>query len=227
MIDRVAARPGPPAVEVPVGFKWFVDGLSTARSVSAARRAPARRSCGATARCGRPTRTASSPACSRPRSPRARGRDPGELYRELTERVRRAGYERSTRRDARAEGDRSRQLSPAAGARRTSSPASRSTGDAHDGARATARRSAGSRSSTENGWFAARPSGTEDVYKIYAESFRGEAHLERIIDEAQAHAGGPWHDTRARTRTTTSTSTSTSTTSTNSITSAAVEDERK
>jgi phosphoglucomutase len=39
---------------------------------------------------------------------------------------------------------------------------------------------------TENGWFAARPSGTEDIYKIYAESFLGEAHLERILSEAQA-----------------------------------------
>jgi phosphoglucomutase len=38
---------------------------------------------------------------------------------------------------------------------------------------------------TEHGWFAARPSGTEDVYKVYAESFLGEAHLERIIAEAQ------------------------------------------
>ena len=38
----------------------------------------------------------------------------------------------------------------------------------------------------ENGWFAARPSGTEDVYKIYAESFRDEAHLARILDEARA-----------------------------------------
>ena len=37
----------------------------------------------------------------------------------------------------------------------------------------------------ESGWFAARPSGTEDVYKIYAESFRGEEHLERILEEAQ------------------------------------------
>ena len=39
---------------------------------------------------------------------------------------------------------------------------------------------------TKNGWFAARPSGTEDIYKIYAESFRGENHLERIVKEAQA-----------------------------------------
>src|SRR5207244_12877679 len=40
-----------------------------------------------------------------------------------------------------------------------------------------------------NGWFAARPSGTEDTYKIYAESFRGEDHLQRILDEAQALVG--------------------------------------
>jgi len=39
---------------------------------------------------------------------------------------------------------------------------------------------------TEHGWFAARPSGTEDVYKVYAESFLGEEHLERILEEAQA-----------------------------------------
>jgi phosphoglucomutase len=42
---------------------------------------------------------------------------------------------------------------------------------------------------TDHGWFAARPSGTEDVYKIYAESFIDEAHLERIIEEAQAVVG--------------------------------------
>jgi phosphoglucomutase len=42
---------------------------------------------------------------------------------------------------------------------------------------------------TGQGWFAARPSGTENVYKIYAESFRGEDHLERIIEEAQAVVG--------------------------------------
>ena len=39
---------------------------------------------------------------------------------------------------------------------------------------------------TEHGWFAARPSGTEDVYKVYAESFLGEEHLDRLLGEAQA-----------------------------------------
>ena len=66
----------------------------TGRSASAARRAPAPRSCAATAASGRPTRTASSPACSRPRSPRALGRDPGEVYRELTREFGDPVYER-------------------------------------------------------------------------------------------------------------------------------------
>ena len=48
-----------------------------------------------------------------------------------------------------------------------------------------ARRSAGSRWSPRNGWFAARPSGTEDMYKIYAESFLGPDHLERILADAE------------------------------------------
>ena len=52
--------------------------------------------------------------------------------------------------------------------------------------RATTRRSAASRSSPTSGWFAARPSGTEDIYKIYAESFRGGDHLKTLLGEAQA-----------------------------------------
>ncbi len=63
---------------------------STARSASAAKRAPARRSCAGTARCGPRTRTASRPRCCRRRSPRARGRDPGELYRRPRARTGRA-----------------------------------------------------------------------------------------------------------------------------------------
>ena len=58
--------------------------------------------------------------------------------------------------------------------------------DPDDGAGQRGARSAGVKVMTDNGWFAARPSGTENVYKIYAESFRGEEHLGRIIEEAQA-----------------------------------------
>ena len=58
-------------------------------------------------------------------------------------------------------------------------------GDPDDGARER-RAIGGLKVTTENGWFAARPSGTENVYKIYAESFRGDEHLERLIEEAQS-----------------------------------------
>ena len=58
MIDRVVERLGRRLLEVPVGFKWFVPGCSTARAASAARRARGRASCGTTAPCGPPTRTA-------------------------------------------------------------------------------------------------------------------------------------------------------------------------
>jgi phosphoglucomutase len=47
---------------------------------------------------------------------------------------------------------------------------------------------------TDNGWFAARPSGTEDIYKIYAESFKGEAHLKQIQEDAQAIVSGAFQD---------------------------------
>ena len=87
---RRGRRSAGSCVEVPVGFKWFVRRPARRdRSASAARRAPGRASCAATARSGRPTRTASSWTCSRRRSPRRTGKDPGEHYQELTARVRR------------------------------------------------------------------------------------------------------------------------------------------
>ena len=67
IIDRVAKGLGRPMLEVPVGFKWFVDGLSTAPWASSARSPPAPASCAATAPCGPPTRTASSWGCWPPK----------------------------------------------------------------------------------------------------------------------------------------------------------------
>ena len=155
------------------------------RSASPARRAPARRSCAATAPYGRPTRTASSPACSsaeitrahRPRSRRAlprsdararRSRSPTASMRRRPPR-RKAGSPKLSADQMRI--DRTR-------------PASRSNA-CSTARRATTRRSAASRSSAPSGWFAARPSGTEDIYKIYAESFRDEHVLRRSSREAQ------------------------------------------
>ena len=111
------------------------------------------------------------------------GRDPGERYRGLTERFGEARYKRT---DVAAD----------AGARRRSSRSSRRPGrsdelagepirDVLTEAPGNGAAIGGLKVAAEGGWFAARPSGTEDVYKIYAESFRGEEHLDRIVEEAQ------------------------------------------
>ena len=112
------------------------------------------------------------------------GRDPGELYRELEARFGSPVYERIDAPASREQKAALGKLSPEAVkadtlagepilARLTKAPAN----DAPIG---------GLKVVTENGWFAARPSGTEDVYKLYAESFKGRDHLERIQDEARA-----------------------------------------
>ena len=186
--DRPRRRRPRPArcVEVPVGFKWFVDG--PARRLARLRRRGERRRlvpAPRRQRRGPPTRTASSWTCWRPRSPRSPARIPASSTasspRQFGAPVLRA-HRRA--RHAGAEGGAQEAL-----ARRTrdgaaSWPASRSSrkltrapgNDAPIG---------GLKVVTENGWFAARPSGTEDVYKIYAESFQGQEHLQRIQDEAR------------------------------------------
>lgn len=112
------------------------------------------------------------------------GRDPGELYRELTNELGEPRYERI---DAAATPEQKTILSKL-------SPdqvqASELAGDAIVAKLTTAPGNGASigglKVVTEQGWFAARPSGTEDVYKLYAESFRGKDHLKRIQEEGQA-----------------------------------------
>ena len=113
------------------------------------------------------------------------GRDPGELYRDLTREFGEPVYERI---DAPATPEQKaalQQLSPAAGHGRRARRRARSrailTNAPGNGAPI-----GGLKVVTANGWFAARPSGTENVYKLYAESFTGSDHLRRIQEEAQA-----------------------------------------
>ena len=136
-------------------------------------------------RCGPPTRTASSWDCWRQRCTARTGRDPSQLFDELTAELGVPFYERI---DAPATPNKRALLKAlVAGATRHEGTCRRAGPRSADRRRpATASRSAASRSIADNGWFAARPSGTEDVYKIYAESFRGEDHLKRIQSDAQA-----------------------------------------
>jgi phosphoglucomutase len=184
MIDRVAAHLGRTLVEVPVGFKWFVDGLRTGNIAFGGEE-----SAGAAflRRDGTPWTTDKDGIllCLLAAEITARtGRDPGELYGELEERFGRPVYERI---DAPATAKQKavlKDLSPA------SITADTLAGEPilakHTRAPGNGAPLGGLKVEAENGWFAARPSGTEDVYKIYAESFAGGDHLAQIQQEAQA-----------------------------------------
>jgi phosphoglucomutase len=183
MIDRVAAKLGRRLVEVPVGFKWFVDGL-----IDGSLGFGGEESAGASflRRDGRAWSTDKDGlilGLLAAEITAVTGRDPGELYSALTAQFGAPAYERI---DAPASAEQKSVLS-----RLTPEKvrASELAGEAIL-ARLTAAPGNGApigglKVVTENGWFAARPSGTEDVYKLYAESFKGTEHLRRIQDEAR------------------------------------------
>jgi len=187
IIDRVAADLGRRLVEVPVGFKWFVEGLldgslgfggEESAGASFLRRDGAAWST---------DKDGLIPCLLAAEMKATTGKDPGELYAELAARFGDAAYRRTDVAASPAEKDVLKRLSPdqvesddLAGepieAVLTEAPGN---GAPIGGLKVVA----------EHGWFAARPSGTEDVYKVYAESLDGEERLERIIGEAQEIVG--------------------------------------
>ncbi|MDQ6899631.1 MAG: phosphoglucomutase (alpha-D-glucose-1,6-bisphosphate-dependent) [Candidatus Dormibacteraeota bacterium] len=183
MIDRVARGLGRELIEVPVGFKWFVQGLLRG-SIGFG----AEESAGASFLDlgGRPWSTDKDGillALLAAEMTARQRRDPGLSYRALTHRFGAPVYRRLDAPAGAAEKEALKRLSPEQVPARevagepvlqilTRAPGN----DAPIG---------GLKVVTENGWFAARPSGTESIYKIYAESFRGEDHLNEIIAEAQ------------------------------------------
>ena len=183
MIDRVAASLGRPLVEVPVGFKWFVDGLLDGSLAFGGEE-----SAGASfARKDGTVWTTDKDgillALLAAEITAVTGRNPGELYRELEERHGSPVYRRADAPASPAQKAALKALSPEDVTARelAGSPIlSRLTRAQGNGAEL-----GGLKVTTADGWFAARPSGTEDVYKIYAESFLGEAHLDRIMSEAR------------------------------------------
>ncbi len=184
MLDRVTADLGRRLLEVPVGFKWFVPGLLAGELGFGGEE-----SAGASflRRDGTAWTTDKDGiiACLLAAELTARtGRDPGEAYRDLTDRFGSPVYRRIDAPATPAQKAALARLSPD----RVS--ASTLAGEPLTGVLTVAPGNGapigGLKVTAEHGWFAARPSGTENVYKIYAESFLGEEHLERIIDEAKA-----------------------------------------
>ena len=183
MIDRVVNRLGRKLSEVPVGFKWFVPGL-----VDGSVCFGGEESAGASflRRDGTVWTTdkdgpimdllaAEITACT--------GKDPGEHYRELTAEF---GTPYYTRIDAPATPEQKAKL------QKLSPEAVKESDLAGEPITAKLTRAPGNQASigglkveAASGWFAARPSGTENIYKIYAESFKGESHLNAIVSEAQ------------------------------------------
>ncbi len=183
MIDRVAAKLGRKLYEVPVGFKWFVDGLLDGSLAFGGEE-----SAGASfARLDGSVWTTDKdglvPALLAAEITARMGRDPGELYADLTREFGEPAYDRVEAAATPEQKELLRNLSPKqmkleelAGERiKTISTRAPGNGALIGGLKVVA----------ESAWFAARPSGTEDIYKIYAESFRGPQHLARVLDEAQ------------------------------------------
>lgn len=183
MIDRVAAELGRRLHEVPVGFKWFVEGLvdgSCAFGGEESAGASFVRFDGSvwtTDKDGIILNLLAAEITART------GRDPGELYGELEARHGSPVYERIQAPANREQKAAFKSLTP-----------DMVTADTLAGEPITAKLThapgngapiGGLKVTTENGWFAARPSGTEDIYKIYGESFKGEDHLRAIQAEAQ------------------------------------------
>jgi phosphoglucomutase len=184
MIDRVTEKLGRTLYEVPVGFKWFVDGLLDGSLGFAGEES-------AGASCLRLDGTAWStdkdgivPALLSAEITTRTGRDPAEIYRGLTQRL---GEPVERRVEAKATAQQRAllaQLSP--GQFPHTELAGEKIERVLDRAPGNGAAIGGIKVVTKSGWFAARPSGTEAIYKIYAESFRGQEHLSRIVEEAQA-----------------------------------------
>jgi phosphoglucomutase len=184
IIDRVAAKLGRKLVETPVGFKWFVDGL-----IGGSFGFVGEESAGASflRRDGSVWTTDKDglvPGLLAAEMTAKTGRDPSQLFDRLTDELGLPYYERI---DAPATAKQKSVLKALSAERlamkelagepvTATLTAAPGNGQSFGGIKVTAK----------NGWFAARPSGTEDVYKIYAESFQSAKHLQRIQQEAQA-----------------------------------------
>jgi phosphoglucomutase len=184
MIDRVTVKLGRTLHEVPVGFKWFVDGLLDGSLAFGGEESAGASFIRLDGGVWTTDKDGIVPALLSAEMAARMGRDPGELYGDLTREFGEPVYDRV---EAPATAEQKRKLA------QLSPQQIPSTELAGETILATLTRAPGNAAPigglkvvAKSGWFAARPSGTEEIYKIYAESFRGAAHLRRILDEAQS-----------------------------------------
>jgi phosphoglucomutase len=187
MIDCVTAKLGRKLYEVPVGFKWFVDGLLDGSLGFGGEESAGASFVRLDGSVWTTDKDGIVPALLAAEITARMGRDPGEIYRELTREFGEPAYDRT---EAPATPEQKQMLG------RLSPQQIRLTELAGEKIQALLTHAPGNgapigglKAVAESGWFAARPSGTENIYKIYAESFRGTAHLRRIMEEAQAIVG--------------------------------------
>jgi phosphoglucomutase len=183
MIDRVAAKLGRRLYEVPVGFKWFVDGLHDGSLGFGGEESAGASFVRLDGSAWSTDKDGIIPALLSAEITARMGRDPGEIYRELAREFGDPVYDRIDAPATPAQKKKLAQLSP----QQVSSAELAGEKIRHILTEAPGNGApiGGLKVETENGWFAARPSGTEDIYKIYAESFLGTDHLRRIQDEAR------------------------------------------
>ena len=184
MIDRVTAKLGRKLYEVPVGFKWFVDGLLDGSLGFGGEESAGASFIRMDGGVWTTDKDGIVPALLSAEITARMNRDPGELYRDLVREFGESFYDRVEAPATPAQKEMLGRLSPQqvssadlAGEKIQAILTNAPGNDASIG---------GLKVVAKSGWFAARPSGTEDIYKIYAESFRNADHLRRIEEEAQA-----------------------------------------
>jgi phosphoglucomutase len=183
MIDRITAGLGRKLYEVPVGFKWFVDGLLDGSLGFAGEESAGASFVRRDGSAWTTDKDGFIPCLLAAEITARRGRDPGEIYRDLTREFGDPAYDRV---EAPATPEQKEMLGKLS-ARQVQSTelAGEKIQSIQTHAPGNGAPIGGLKVVTKNGWFAARPSGTESIYKVYAESFRGEDHLRRILEEAQ------------------------------------------
>ncbi len=183
MIDRVTAKLDRKLYEVPVGFKWFVDGLLNGTLGFAGEESAGASFLRLDGTVWTTDKDGIVPALLAAEITARMDRDPGQIYQELTREFGESVYTRTEAPATVQEKEILKKLSPQQVRSKELAGEQIQTILTH--APGNGASLGGLKVVAESGWFAARPSGTEDIYKIYVESFRGPDHLRRILDEAQ------------------------------------------